>query len=422
MQKVLNRFSQHTFVISRSFIVVAVSMISNVFAYIFQLITGRYFSVEEYGQLTSLFALSGIIPLTLTAFTGAIPKLVAEIKDKDYPREISKLFFTLLKFHLLIGILILGIMILQQNQIAEYLQINNNTLIVYFSFAVASGMTFSFIAPFMQGLMRFKALSAVTFITALTKFLVGIYVVYFLMPLKDIFSGLAISTLIVGILSIFALKKNLSYKEFNTNDKENFKKLIEYSLLSSLSILGLFLMQNIDIIEVKHLFDPAIAGIYGSTGVIGKIIFYAASPVALVMMPICAEKFKKNENFLKPFSISIALVILIALTGTLVYSIFPELTIRTLFGIKYLAAKDYLPMYSIYMLVYTILYFITLFLLAISRFKIASLAMIAAIIQYFGIKFFANNLNDVILISTVASLSMTLILIGYIIKLYKNAN
>ena len=179
MQKVLNRFSQHTFVISRSFIVVAVSMISNVFAYIFQLITGRYFSVEEYGQLTSLFALSGIIPLTLTAFTGAIPKLVAEIKDKDYPREISKLFFTLLKFHLLIGILILGIMILQQNQIAEYLQINNNTLIVYFSFAVASGMTFSFIAPFMQGLMRFKALSAVTFITALTKFLVGIYVVYF---------------------------------------------------------------------------------------------------------------------------------------------------------------------------------------------------------------------------------------------------
>jgi O-antigen/teichoic acid export membrane protein len=421
---IAEKFGQHTYILSSSFIVVTVSLLANVFAYIFQLIVGRYFSIEEYGQVTSLFALSGIIPLILIIFTGATPKMAAEIKDKNYPYQISRLFFTLLKFHTIVAFIIFASMLISQKKIGEYLQINDPALINLFSLAVAMGMLIAFMAPFMQGLMRFKAFSAITFITAFAKLLVGLCVVYFGLQVKDVFSGLAISTITVGIFSILLLKKNLKFSEFKNSDSSDFRKLMEYSLYSSLAILGLFLIQNIDIIEVKHLFEPTLAGIYGSTGVIGKIIFYAASPVAIVMMPICSEKFKKGENFVKPFFISIGLVGLIAVSGTLIYYLFPETAIQILFGEKYLAVKDYLPLYSIYMLFYTMLYVISLFLISISEFKASSIAIAAAIAQYIGIQFFAKNLYDVIWISNYSVIAATLILALYIFRLFniKNAN
>lgn len=405
--------SNKNFILSRSAIVITASMISNVFAYLFQLLAGRYLSIEDYGKLTSLFSLSGIIPLSIGIFLGALPKLVAEIREDNYPNRISKLFFTLLYFSTASFIFVTISLFVFQQQIADYLNIRELDLIRMFALAVGTGILTYFLAPFLQGLMRFKAFSFVTILTASLKLGVVLAVIYLTLGVKDIFTGLAITTFIVGAISVWTLKKNLKLK-FDNLDWSDFRTLTKYSLFSSLGLVGLNIMQNIDLIVAKNLFDEMTAGLYGSTTVTGKIIFYAASPVSIVMLPICSEKFKKGQNFVKPFIASLGIALFICISGSLVYTFAPELTIKLLFGEKYLGVIEYLSLYSIYMLFYTLMNFLALFLISISRFRLSSLPLFAAIVQYFSIQFFATSIHDIIIFSIVACLAATIPLLVFV--------
>lgn len=408
--KILEKFrtlSNEKFLLSRSILIIAASFTANIFAYLFQLVSGRYFSKEDYGVLVALFSLSGIIPLILQFFTSGIPKLVAEIKDIDYPKRISSLFYTIFKINAGISLLILIGMLLLKNNIAEFLNIENTTVMYPFIFAVAAGVLTLFMTPYIQGLMRFKAYAFVTLLTSISKFLVALTVLLLGLTLSDIFWGLTITTTIMGIIAYSLLLKNLDFK-WRIFNKPDLSLLIKYSLGGALALIGLNLVNSIDVILVKHYFSPEIAGTYSSISVIGRIIFYAASPVAIVMLPICAQKFKKGENFIKPFLAAIGISTIISGVATFLYAEFPHLIITTLFGNEYLTAEPYLGLFALFMLIYTILYIFATFLIATSKFKLSSLVIIASGLQYFGIKLFHANITQVIYVS-IAAVSIVLV-------------
>ncbi len=404
------RVKTEKFILTRSILVISASMLGNVFGYLFQIYSARYFKIEDYSVLISLFNLSGILLVFITFFTGGLTKLVAEIKDVDYPERISKLFLTLIKFHFTFSIVLLILMILCAPLIQSYLKINDLKLIYAFSFAIFAGNLVGFLPPMLQGLLRFKAYSLVSFMAAMTKFLVIVVVMYLQLYVFDVFIGLALTTLTMGLLSFLLLRKNLRIKKYEF-DIDDFKKLIKYSLLSAIGMAGISVMQNLDVVLVKHHFDALTAGIYGSTTVIGRIVFFAASPVAIVMLPICAEKFKKSEDYIKPFLISIFISAGIAITISMMYGFAPKFIINVLFGSKYEGAIPYLGFYGFYMVAYTILNLLTVFFISISKFKYAALAIVAPIIEYIGLLTFNKTLNEIITVNVVSCL-ITIVLLG----------
>lgn len=415
----LSELSSRQFILSRSLMVIAASFTANIFSYLFQLISGRYFSKEEYGILVALFSLSGIIPLVVQFFVSGIPKLVAEIKDIDYPSRISSLFYTILKVNAGITLLILAAMMLAKNAISDYLNISDTRVMDPFIYAVAAGILTSFMTPFVQGLMRFKAYSFITLLTSITKLSVAIVVLYLTLQLKDIFWGLAITTLLMGLISYRILLKNIN-TNWKVNNKEDLSLLVKYSLGGALALIALNLVNSIDVIQVKHFFDAELAGTYSSVSIIGRIIFYAASPVSIVMLPICAEKFRKGENFIKPFLAAIGISTLICLTAVFVYTEFPHLIITTLFGETYLSAEPYIGLFAILMLLYTVLYMFATFLIATSKFKLSSLVILSALIQYVGIEFFHEDIYQILYVS-ITSISVVLAIYFVIfIRLLKN--
>jgi len=98
----LNQWKKQ-FLLSRSIIVITSAMLGNIFAYLFQIISGRYFDIENYATLVALFSVSGIITLFISFLANGIVKTVSEIKDVDYPKRISALFFTILRINLVIA-------------------------------------------------------------------------------------------------------------------------------------------------------------------------------------------------------------------------------------------------------------------------------------------------------------------------------
>ncbi|PIR42297.1 hypothetical protein CO058_01040 [candidate division WWE3 bacterium CG_4_9_14_0_2_um_filter_35_11] len=394
------------FILSRSSIVIVSSLVGSVFSYLFQFLSARSLSVSEYSELVSLFSLSVIISTVMLIFTNGTTKLVAEIKSINYPIRISNFFFSLMKLVLITTVFVFFGMIIFQNQIGSYLNISNISLIYIFAIAVILGNINSALGPVLQGLQRFKAFSFYNIFNSFAKFLVAIVVLYFGLTVIETFWGLVISTIAGIAFGATLLKKNLmlNLKAF---DKKDIKTLAKYSIGSILILAGLNFLQNNDIILVKHYFDSNLAGIYASLTVIGRIVFFAASPVAIVMLPICAERYKHGGDVIKPFLISISISALIASSVSLIYWLFPKLIIGILFGQKYILSAPYLPIFGLFMFVYTLLYVVGMFFISISKFKQGSLMLIGAIIQTVGIYFYHENLYQVIwasIIGTIVSL------------------
>lgn len=49
---------------------------------------------------------------------------------------------------------------------------------------------------------------------------------------------------------------------------------------------------------VKHFFDPVIARQYAAISIIGRSIFYAVSPIAIVMLPLVARKKERGKSLM----------------------------------------------------------------------------------------------------------------------------
>ncbi len=413
------QLTKDKFAIKSSAIVVGVSLIGNIFAYLFQVLLGRYFTVSEYSILTALLSLLVIPHMITHVFFGQIPKYVAEIKDEDYPNKISVLFFTLFKVFAIVSIILFALTIALKTQIFSYLKINNSDsyLMLYFSFAVSMFVFFIYILHFLQGLMRFKAFALVQFLTTFLKFAVAGTVVYLSLNLGNVFLGLGINALLVGIISIILIKKDITFTKARKFDVSSLKTVIKYSMGGALAFVGITLMLNIDVIQVKHYFSPEMAGIYALTAVIGKIIFYVASPITVVMLPIVASKYKKGENYKNSFLTTLSLTLLAVTSIGVVFILFPELVVKILFGSNptKLLSANYLPLFSLYMIIYTLLAFLAQFFIAISRFKIASLAFLAVVLQFLLMLLYHDTLYAMIWDSIIASgvVVSTMILVGF---------
>jgi len=172
------------------------------------------------------------------------------------------------------------------------------------------------------------------------------------------------------------------------------------------------------VIMVKSFFDETTAGIYGSITVIGRVIFFLASPIVIIMLPICAQNYKRGENFIKPFFMAVFIAFAISFVGFLCYVLFPEFIVNILFSEKYIAATPYLGMYALYMIFYTLLNVVTVFFISVSKFKYAAIAFFAPLMQFIGITFFHENLSQVIYVNLITCVIFCIAMYGFVIKMF----
>lgn len=387
-------------------LVVVSSFSSNIFAYLFQLVLGRALSVSDYAILTSFFSLMVFVTIPLTIFNTAIVKIVSEIKNIDYPKTVSEFYFSIILFCFGLGVITFLCLIAFQNQILSYLNISdtrayfNFTLMILFGFLTASAL------PFLQALQRFKAYSFFALLASILKFSGALLVLALNLKLFRVFQYITYQHLFLFSLSILILSKNVK----RTHGKfllSHIKKILNFTFLSSFSLLGLSFLLNNDILLVKHFFTAEISGFYSSATIIGKILFYAVSPISVVVFPIVAEKYSKNEDYISYIVWGTLAVFAFSSILSLGLILFPSKVISLLFSSAYLTAGTYLPLYSLFIVLYSSTYTLGNLLVAVSKVKITSLSLLFAFAHYFLIQFyFHNSVKEIILVSIFTTLAL----------------
>jgi O-antigen/teichoic acid export membrane protein len=169
-----------------------------------------------------------------------------------------------------------------------------------------------------------------------------------------------------------------------------------FAMPTLLTLLGITSLYTTDIILVRHFFPAAEAGLYAALAILGKVIFYASSAVALVLFPVLSERTAIGSATKKLTASAVGGVTAISVSITILYFLFPDLIVRLLFGNAYVGAGSFLGSFGIFLALFSIGNIIATACLALGRTGVWFVPMICAILQIVGITFWHGNIGMVI--------------------------
>ncbi|MFZ2970487.1 MAG: capsular biosynthesis protein, partial [Minisyncoccia bacterium] len=153
---------------------------------------------------------------------------------------------------------------------------------------------------------------------------------------------------------------------------------------------------NIDVILVKHFFEPVAAGHYGVLSLLGKIIFFITGSVATVLFPTIVDRHSRNEDYSLILKYSVFLVMLGSSTMTALYFLFPKFIINFLFGASYLSVVPYLGSFGIVMALFSLINLLVVYNLSIKKTKFVTILIFGLITEVGLIYFYHDNIWQVV--------------------------
>lgn len=398
--------------ITGSFIVTIGTTIGNIFNYIFHLAMGRTLTPAEYGTLAALISFISIFGIITTTIAIVVTKFVSNYWAANSLSDITHILRGIYKKIIFIAIIGLILFWLSLSPISSFLNIQDKFLLNITIIGVILGFFGAINGGALQGLQEFKIIALLGSGGSFLRLALSFLLVYFGFGLRGAVTGFFLSFFLPYILTFIPLKKYFFYKE--SDRKTDFGEVLKYSLPALIALGGLGIFISADIILVKHFFEESIVGRYAALSVIGRVIFFATASISMVMFPIIAAKYKKNEKYNLTFLISLFLVIFASLGALFFYFLIPKTLIKLFYSQEsYLAEAANLGLMGIFFAIYSVASLFINFFLSISKTKIVLFSMLASFIQVGLIWNFHANIREIILSSITASGLLVIVLVIY---------
>jgi O-antigen/teichoic acid export membrane protein len=395
--------------------------IGNVFSYLLQIGLGHLLSIEDFGVFNTFLSLLVIFGIPAGAISVAVIKKVSEYLAKNDLYTLTKLFWSLTKYSFVSGLILTTIFSLLSRQVAGYLNIPRDGVIIAF----AGVLAFSFInvAPlaYLQGLLRFKAYALISVVSQFLRLTIPIGLVYAGFKVTGAYGGLIIVAIISFALGILLLHKNLNQGSgLRSADNINLTNIYEQLLLFSIPVFfinsGVAILNNIDVIMVKHFFIPYDAGVYAGVVTMCKVFLFGASMVQVVMFPQISHLHALGANYKSRFLKFLSLQLVLIFSGLAIFTLFPSSINNLMFGGKFADSVPYLPMFALFVALYILITFLSMFLLAINKTKAYLVILPACVIQYLLVSSYHTNLFSIIKANILATGLACLFIAMYVVK------
>ncbi len=382
------------------------AFIGSIFSYLLQLFLGRTLSINDFGAFNSLLSLSVIVSVFSAALGTSVVKVVSELKAKERFDTLTCLFRDLTFYLVGVGALVFAVIFLARSYIGGFLNISD--LSVLTAFGVLMGVFFLSLLPssYLQGLLRFKSFALWIASNNFLRFALPALLVLWGGGITGVFFGMSLGALVSYLLALFLLKKNFQKSE-NYKLTAHYKRILNFVGPVLLVQVSMGLLNNIDVILVKHFFDTESAGLYSGVVTVGKVFLFGVGALSVVMFPQVSEAVYKGENYFAKFRDFLFLQSILVLLGVISFSLFPKLITLVMFGEKYLPAVSYIPKFSVFVGGYVLVNLFVLFFLAIEKMNVFLFQVPAVLGQLLLISFFHNSLGQII--------SMNILVVGVLL-------
>ncbi|MCR9065705.1 MAG: oligosaccharide flippase family protein [Cytophagales bacterium] len=316
------------------------TLVVNAGNYIINLIFGRWLGPADFSEVSLLVTLLLMVSFFALAFQLTGAKFAAENSENT---EINFLYKWLNKRAIYTGIGMLVIVLSGAVFWKDFFQTTSSIPFFILGFSLPFYLLMSVNRGIFQGKLQYRKLALTYQSEMWVRLIVSIGLVYLGYRVNGVAMGIAISLIATWWISRIKPENDLTTQESTLTSTAIYKFL----LIILFYELSQILINNSDIILVKHFFDPHDAGLYAALALIGRIVYFGTWTVVTLLFPLVIKLEKEGKDHTWYFLGGLAVVALLAAAIIFVCYFAPETVINLLFGEQYLSVAPLLWKYGL---------------------------------------------------------------------------
>lgn len=368
--------------------------------YVYNLLLGRILGPSAFADAAILITL-----LLVLSFLGMTFQIVASKYAVLFEANQLVIFTQwIARVSLFIGVIIGALIIFFSENLQRLFNTETSKMFLIFGFGIPLYFLISINRGLYQGSNNLYKM-AITYQTEMISRLVITVLTVLFLPNIHTSISVALGIFISFILGLLPFQKNILNREKTiVKEKIDTKSIFRFFLLTAFYEFTQIIINNSDILLVKHYFNNHEAGLYSSLALIGRVVYFVAWMFVMLLLPkvILLKKEGKNTQ-----SILLQYVLYIALLSGVIVGVtffFPKLIVYLLFGDQYIAIAPLLWKYALATSIFALANIFAYYYLSIGKYFPVIVSAVLGLTQIALIVSFHNSLQQVVEMQIVAML------------------
>ena len=353
----------------------------------------RFLGPTGFGHATVVYTLLTLISAVTLSFQIISAKVVAQQGTAEGKSAVYRGFQSAAWG---CGILVAMILLLFQGAISDYLNLPSPLLVALLAIGAAFYVPLGSRRGYIQGTYGFQRLALNLVLEGVIRLGGSLLLIYLGFGVEGV---IAANSAAVAV-AYFAVRPKLAGRvanplSFSYAYRETAQALVFFS--------GQVLINNCDIVLVKHFFPPKMAGLYAAVAMVGRVIYAFSSAVVNSMFPLVAGTREEERKDLKVIATSLMLVFGVGSALAIALGLTPPWIWQMFFGSGFEIVGQYslpylLALYAITTVVYSLSVVIITYEMS---YKIANTSWVQLAFSgllILGICRFHSSLHQVILV------------------------
>ena len=377
--------------------------------YIYNLLLGRILGPTEFADAAILITFLLVLSFVGMTFQIVTAKYAVLFKDE----KLATFLRLITKYASFFGILFGAVIFFFHKELQQIFHTQTSSMFWIF----ALGLPLYFLMSVNRGLYQGKDVLnklSLTYQSEMISRLIITIAVVLLIPAIPSSIAIAIGIVISFVFGLFPFQKSIVKSTIVITEKlVETKSIIIFFGLTAFYELTQIIINNSDIILVKHYFDNEQAGLYASLALIGRVVYFVSWMFVMLLLPKVIQLKKDGKNTLP---ILLKYVGYIVILSTLIVTftwLFPEFVVRLMFGEQYISISPLLWKYALATSIFAIANIFAYYFLSIGKYIPVIVSAFLGLTQIGLIMLYHNSLEQVVLMQVLTMVLLLVFQLGY---------
>jgi O-antigen/teichoic acid export membrane protein len=300
-------------VLSGSMIMLVSSGVVGATNLIYNIAIARVLGAAEFGQATAIYTLLMLLSSVTLAFQLVCSKFVA--KNSDLAAK-AAVYQSLHRRSWQIGIVVGGVLVYASSVVSDYLNLPTRNYVVLLGIGTAFYIPLGVRRGLMQGLYHFRQLAENFVLEVFVKLGGALVLLHY---------GYGVTGVIIAVVTsvVVAYLAGSPRPAFRVTARPGLPASFSEGMQAIVFFIGQVIINNVDIVLVKHFFPAGLAGLYAAIALVGRVVYMLSWSIVSSMFPLSAGSSQERGGR-AVLGTALLLVVLVASLFTMAVGLAPD--------------------------------------------------------------------------------------------------
>ena len=389
----------HSRILSGSIVLLSGSSLTTILNLAYNIVVARFLGPKGFGHATAVYTILTLVSAVTLSFQIVSAKMVAQ---QALPENKATVYRGFHRSAWKCGLMIALLLVIFQRPIAAYLNLPDSTLVAILAVGAAFYVPLGTRRGYVQGTYGFLRLA----VNLVSEGVIRLGGSLLLVHLGFGVRGVIIANVAAVACAYLILQPSLPS---NSPIPIGFSAVLGDTSHALVFLAGQVLINNCDIVLVKHYFPAQMAGLYAAVAMVGRVIFVLSWAVVNTTFPLVAGTGREERRDLRVITTSLVLVLGLGLVLAGGLWLTPAWVWTASFGSGFQIEGFYnipflLTLYALTTVVYCLSVIIITFEMSYKRANTSWIQLAFSAVVILGICLFHSSLLTVIVVQLILML------------------